>query len=68
MEIEKRTGWDWVIIYQVGDHPIEEMNVFGAMSIDEALRDAHQSLSACELMGIEPDYQILGVIRQDQRR
>lgn len=62
MEIEKNPGWDWRVKYQDGDEQ-DEMLVFGAMTIDDALRDAHGSLSSCALMGIEPDYTILLIER-----
>lgn len=65
IKVEKRPGWDWVAIYQWGDEPIDVVNIFGAMSVDEALRDAHASLSSSDLTGEEDDYQIFAVIRDD---
>lgn len=57
-----RTGWRWCVGYVDGD-TTEEMIVYGAMTIEEALRDAHQSLSACQALGIEPDYVITAIER-----
>ncbi len=65
VEIEKRPGWDWVCLYQMFDSPTEELHIFGAMSFDEALRDAIADLTACELLGQTPNYQIFAIIRSD---
>lgn len=65
--IEKRQGRDWEISYLAGDDPEEIMLVFGAMTIDEALRDAHQSLSSCYIFGIEPDYEIIAITRISEK-
>lgn len=65
IKVEKRPGWDWVALYQMGDDPVDEVDIFGAMSVDEALRDAHASLSNSHFTGEEDDYQIFAVIRSD---
>lgn len=65
VKVEKRPGWDWVAIYQWGDEPVDVVNILGAMSVDEALRDAHASLSCSDFTGVEDDYQIFAVIRDD---
>lgn len=62
MEIEKRPGWDWRVTYRAWDKP-GELLVFGAMTIEQALQDARDDLSACELAGVEPDYEILSIER-----
>lgn len=62
MKFEKRPGWDWLVKYNLFDDP-GEMMVFGAMSIDAALRDARQSLTASEIFGMEVDYEILAIER-----
>lgn len=62
IEVEKRPGWDWEIDCIVFDEPSTVL-VFGAMTIEEALEEARDDLTACELMGIEPDYEILGIKR-----
>lgn len=65
-KIEKRTGWDWLIIYQMDDEPYETMDVFGSMTIEDAAREAHYSLSPPKGMEGEYDYQIVAVIRNDR--
>lgn len=65
IKIEKRPGWDWVAIYQWKDEPTAVVDIFGAMSIEEALSDAHMSLSVEDVTGIPDDYQIFAVIRSD---
>lgn len=65
VEVEKRPGWDWVALYQWGDEPVAVVDIFGAMSIEEALSDAHMSLSVQDVTGVEDDYQIFAVIRSD---
>lgn len=64
--VEKRPGYDWVCIYQRIDEELSRMEIFGCMTADDALKESHNSLSSCELLGIEPDYQILGIIRSDK--
>lgn len=60
MRVEKRPGWDWIVRYIMDDMP-EEMVVFGAMTIEDAVADAHCSLAP---VGFEDnDYQILAVER-----
>lgn len=62
MEIEKRPGWDWEVDYIAFDEP-GTLLIFGAMTIEDALTEARDDLTACELMGVEPDYEILGIKR-----
>lgn len=65
IEVEKRPGWDWIVLYQAFDDPPAIMNVFGAMSFAEAMQEAVDSLTDCELLGIEPDYEIIAIVRED---
>jgi len=67
MTVEKRPGWDWIVFYLAGDNDeAGDMDVFGAMSIEEAIADARASLSASRLMGVQPNYTITGAMRTDQ--
>lgn len=61
--IEKKPGRDWVVTYQSEDEPVEEMDVFGAMTVEAALKEAHLSLTALDTPEIKTDYVILGVRR-----
>lgn len=63
-KVEKRTGWTWYVAYQDGDDPVEEM-IVSAMTIEQAVQEAHYSLSGSVLIGVEPDYVILGARRED---
>lgn len=67
MTVEKRPGWDWIVTYLAGDNDEPgELDVFGVMTIEEAVAEGHASLSAGELLGIQPNYIITGAIRADQ--
>jgi hypothetical protein len=61
--IEKNPGYDWVVTYQFEDEPVEEIVVFGAMTVEAALKEAHLSLTASDTPEMESDYAILGVRR-----
>lgn len=61
--IEKNPGYDWVVSYQSEDEPVEEMDVFGAMSIEAALKEAHLSLTALDDPEEKANYTILGIRR-----
>ncbi len=71
IKVEKRPGRDWFVLYQFEDDPPSVMDVFGAMTIDEALSDAHSSLDNRGLSGFPsvdeapPAYSILGIWRDD---
>lgn len=61
--IEKNPGYDWVVTYQSEDEPVEELDVFGAMTVEAALKEAHLSLTALDTPEMKSDYVILGVRR-----
>jgi hypothetical protein len=62
MKVEKNPGWDWKVIYQSYDDPKDIMYIFGQMSIEDALKEAHYSLRGFNSES-EQDYTILGVYR-----
>jgi hypothetical protein len=71
MKIEKRAGWDWTVSYRDGDDPeILTMAVFGCASIEDAIKDARESLGGFE----DEDavngntYEILSVSRDEIRK
>lgn len=64
MMIEKREGHDWSVRYQFYEEPIEEMSVFGCITVEEAIRDARRSLNGIGDMN-EGIYAILAVERAD---
>ena len=61
MQIEKRPGWDWLVKYNMFDEP-GEVFVFGAMTIEQAIKDARYSL-APPFPDMDWDYEILSAER-----
>lgn len=43
LTIEKRPGWDWIVVYDDEDGERAEMTVFGCARIEDAVRDARSS-------------------------
>lgn len=68
-EITKSTGHDWIFFYRDGDDPeILSGSVYGLMTIEEATREARDSLEALgNHFGPEhaTDYELLAVVRHD---
>ena len=60
MQFEKRPGWDWLVKYRMFDEP-GEVFVFGAMTIEQAIEDAHCSLGPPSFA--DWDYEILSAER-----
>lgn len=64
MKTEKRPGWDWRVHYRMADEPETEMlEVYGAMTIEQALQDARSSIMAGEALGVDCAHDILSIER-----
>jgi hypothetical protein len=44
IEVEKGPGYDWSVTYRWEDGKIDTLSVFGVLTIEKAIEEAHDSL------------------------